>query len=173
MILVLDTATRRPVVGVAADDGKILGDFYEAIPAADVRFYCPHALTREKAMENAAAALNPYRVVLVVEAANGQIGGYAWFQWTDDRSPASTFGICIRRGFQGQGLGKMLMTRLLRIAQTDGPPVMSLTVQKANPRAIELYRSMDFEIVREQMRPARPEWNMESEPEYCMERRVR
>ena len=60
------------------------------------------------------------------------------------------------------------MRRLLEIAQTVGPLVISLTVQKANPRAIRLYRTMGFRLVREQTRPA-SNW-FPAEPEYYMER---
>ena len=48
---------------------------------------------------------------------------------------------------------------------------MSLTVQKANPRAVALYQKMGFEIVREQMRNQVEEFP--PEPEYYMERKVR
>ena len=63
-------AVIRPL---AIGDGDALGDFYESIPREDIRFYCPHPLTREKAAENAARALHPYEVVLVLEAADGSL----------------------------------------------------------------------------------------------------
>jgi ribosomal protein S18 acetylase RimI-like enzyme len=57
--------------------------------------------------------------------------------------------------------------RLLEAARIHGPPVMSLTVQKANKRAVALYRKTGFRIVREQQRAT------DGEPEYCMELNVR
>jgi len=148
-------------------DGPALGEFYESVPPEDEFFYQPHPLTREQAAEQAAAADDPQAVVLVAQSADGRIAGYAWFRWDGPQAEASRFGICIRREFQGQGLGAALMGRLADIAGDLGPPVMVLTVQKANRRAVAIYMRMGFRIVREQVRRS------DREPEYYMERRVR
>lgn len=159
---------RRVVIRpLSADDGPDLGDFYESIPPEDHLFYRPHPLTRQKSMEKAAAADDPLAVVLVAQTRDDRIAGYAWFRWEAPCSEASRFGICIGREFQGQGLGAALMGRLNEIARALGPPVMALTVQKANPRAVALYGKMGFRIVRRQPRRG------DQEPEYYMERRVR
>ncbi len=154
-------------------DGEALADFYESIPPEDFRFYCPHALNRTKAMEKAAAAHDPRMVVLVLEAPDQTIGGYAWFRWQSEEAPTSSFGMCVRRDFQGTGAARALFDHLLRIAREVGPPVMSLTVQKANVRGVELYKKMGFNIIREQMRTANPEFGFEPEPEYRMELKIR
>ena len=65
------------------------------------------------------------------------------------------------------------MTRLAQIAEKVGPPVMTLTVQEANPRAVALYQSMGFSIVRAQIRQEMEGHGFPPEPEYLMERRVR
>jgi ribosomal protein S18 acetylase RimI-like enzyme len=148
-----------------AGDAESLAAFYAAIPRKDIRFYNPHPLTRDMALKNAAAALSPCEVVLVL-AVEGGIGGYAWYRWNIN-APSSGFGICIHMDFQDSGAGRKLMTRLLEIARTVGPPVMHLTVQKANARAFALYSSMGFKVVREQMVGARAEFA--AEPEYYME----
>lgn len=155
------------------EDAEALGDFYEATPREDFRFYCPHELSRAKARQIAAGAMDPGAVVLVLEAPGGAIGGYAWYRWQPPDAPTSTFGILIARPFQGRSAGKALMTRLLEIAKEVGPPTIALTVQQANPKAVALYRQMGFAVVREQMRPASPQWELVSEPEYHMERRAR
>ena len=157
---------------LAATDGNALGEFYMSVPREDVRFYCPYPLTREQAALNAQAADGPFRVTLVAEEPQTRrIVGYAWYRWKDENSPKSTFGICIRRGYQEAGTGRALMTRLLEIARTVGPAIMGLTVQVANPRGVALYRKMGFEVVAEQMRQATAEFP--TEPEYRMERRCR
>lgn len=148
-------------------DAEALAAFYAAIPRKDIRFYNPHPLTREMALKNAAAAFSPLEAVLILAVESG-IGGYAWYRWKQD-APASGFGICIRTDFQDSGAGRALMTRLMEIAATVGPPVMHLTVQKANARAFALYSSMGFKVVREQMVGARAEFA--AEPEYAMERK--
>ena len=142
-------------------DGPALGDFYESIPKSDIFFYCPHPLTRERALQNAAQALSPTEVVLVIESGNGVIGGYAWYRWSLG-SPASAFGICLAPAFKGQGLGEALIRRLKETAQKVGPDTIELTVQKKNTGAVALYRKMGFEIVREQLRQP------DNEPEYFM-----
>ena len=149
------------------EDGERLAEFYAAVPPEDHRFYCPHPLTREKAMEKAAAAEDPRLVCLLAVAADEAVAGYAWYRWQDDRSERSGFGMCVRPGWQGSGLGGALMGRLLEIASRIGPAVMSLTVQEANPRAVRLYQKMGFVIVRKQLR------QRDQEPEYYMERSVR
>lgn len=149
-------------------DAEALGDFYEAVPQADVRFYCPHALDREHARANAAKALSPTEVVLVLVPESGGIGGYAWYRWQAG-AERSTFGICIRPEQQGSGAGRALMQRLIAIAESVGPRIMCLTVQKANARAVTLYQALGFKIVHEQMRG--PSLNgFPPEPEYAMER---
>jgi len=152
----------------AREDGPALADFYEAIPPEDRHWYAPHPLTREKAMALAAGAGGPGSrlVCVVLETADKQIAGEAWFRWKKADSARSTFGICIRPDLQGAGAGRALMQRLLDIGAESGPPLMSLTVQKSNPRAVALYTKMGFEIVREQVRS-------DGEPEYYMERRMR
>lgn len=157
-------AVIRPL---SSEDGPALADFYASIPAEDRFFYCPHPLTAEKAMQNAAAADSPHEVVLVAQTPAGDIAGYAWYRWRDEDAAVSNFGICIRRTHQGVGLGGMLLSFLNDVAQCVGPKVMGLTVQKRNPRAVALYRNMGFRVVREQCRQS------DGEPEYYMEREVR
>ncbi len=152
---------------LARTDGEALASFYAAVPPEDYRFYCPHPLTRPEALKKAESADEPRFVCLVGVAEKGDIAGYAWYRWQADDSPSSSFGICIRRDFQGSGLARALMAQLLRIAARIGPAVMRLTVQEANPRALALYRKMGFKVVRAQVR------EFDNEPEYCMERNVR
>ncbi len=172
-MVLLKNQVQAVIRRLAVQDGEALADFYESIPNKDFRFYCPHPLTRTKANEKAAGSLDPRQVVLVLEAPDHTIGGYAWFRWKEENAPKSTFGMCVRPDFQGIGAGRALMTSLLQIAREVGPPVMSLTVQKANVAGVELYKKMGFRIVREQMRREKPEFGLESEPEYYMELQVR
>ena len=101
------------------------------------------------------------------------MAGYAWCRWGEEQAKRSTFGICIGRACQGLGAGRALMARLLEIAAVVGPPVMCLTVQLANPRAVALYQSMGFGVVREQTRGEMDGHGFPPEPEYYMEKPVR
>ncbi|MCX5662637.1 MAG: GNAT family N-acetyltransferase [Planctomycetota bacterium] len=164
-------ATIRPL---RTDDGPALTEFYASVPREDFRFYCPHELDRAHAEAHCAAADSPHEVVVVLvepESPGKVIAGYAWFRWPDDEAKASTFGICVRRGWQDCGAGRALITRVREIARILGPAVMDLTVQKANPRAVALYQKMGFKIVRSQMRGNY--MGFEPEPEFAMEMRTR
>ena len=157
---------------LATDDTDALGDFYLSIERAACRFYCPTLLTREDAVKKAAAAEEPTSVTLVAEDKDGRIVGYAWYRWkAAEPEKPSIFGICLRKAYRGAGLGKALMARLFDVAEHVGPPVMCLTVQLANPRAVALYTRMGFRIIREQERRAFDAFP--AEPEYYMERPVR
>lgn len=159
MEVTLRNGVRAIIRPLAKTDGEALAAFYAGIPKEDEFVYCPHPLTREYALRNAAEAGGPTRVTLVLDVA-GKIGGYAWHRW-EAGAATSTFGICIARAFQGTGAGRQLMKQLLAIPA--GPPVISLTVQKRNPKAAELYQSMGFRIVAEQLRKE------DGEPEFYME----
>lgn len=156
-----------------AADGEAMAEFYADIPMEHIRFYCPYPLDHAQALTNAAKANSPTEVVLVAETAEGRIAGYAWYRWSKPDDARSGFGICIRPAWQEHRLGRALMTRLLAIARQVGPPIMGLTVQLANVRAVKLYTSMGFAVVREQTRQADPARGFAEEPEYYMEMPVR
>lgn len=158
------TVVVRPV---ARGDGEAMAEFYAAVPAKDCFFYCPYPLTRENALARAAEAECPWFVCLVAQAGDGRLAGYAWYRWKEAAAAMSHFGMCIRPEFQGVGVGRGLMRRLLEVAGEVGPPRMCLTVQKSNPRAVSLYGKMGFTVVREQVRAR------DGEPEYYMERACR
>ena len=162
----LKNGKKITIRSLEAKDGEALASFYESIPPEDEHFYCPHPLTPEYAFANARSAENGRKICLVVENETREIVGYAWCKWENASSPSSVFGICIGGDFKGFGVGSMLMTRLIDRAKETGPPVISLTVQKANPAAVGLYRKMGFEIIREQLRES------DQEPEYYMELRI-
>ncbi|MBN2451350.1 MAG: GNAT family N-acetyltransferase [Lentisphaeria bacterium] len=153
------------------DDGDRLGDLYEGLPEEAGRFYWPHPLDREHARGNAARADSPTEVVLVLELEDGSLGGYAWYRWRGNEARASGFGICVAGPCQGCGAGRVLMERLLEVAGRVGPPVMSLTCQHANARAVELYLKLGFRVIREGIVKGRRQWP--AEPQYWMERRRR
>jgi ribosomal protein S18 acetylase RimI-like enzyme len=156
-------ATIRPL---DAADGEALADLYASLRPVDKRFYFPHPLTREEALKTAARATSPDFACLVVECGDGSLAGYAWFQW-EPGAERSVFGICVRPEMQERGVGGALLAVINRLAERVGPGVMSLTVQKANTRALALYRKMGFSEVRDQSSA------LNGEPEFYMERQTR
>ena len=171
MTVTLRDGTAAVIRPLSTADADAMVAFYAGIPRADQRHYYPHALDQEHALQNAARAESPHEVVLLLDV-DGSIGGYAWYRWANDEAEQSTFGICIARPYQSTGAGRLLMTRLLEIARTVGPPVMSLTVQHANARAVQLYTKMGFQPVREQWLERDPSSEFPSEMEYYMEQQV-
>ncbi|MCD6415792.1 MAG: GNAT family N-acetyltransferase [Planctomycetes bacterium] len=164
------TVTVRPL---RLDDAAALGDFYESVPEEDNRFYCPYPLNREQAAKNAARANETDYVCVVLENPEGEIVGYAWYDWEAHKPDKSIFGICVRHDYQNNGSGQTLMKRVLQIARHVGPPVMTLTVQKANPAGFNLYQKMGFKVVREYMRGPIGDGKFPPEPECYMEQKTR
>jgi ribosomal protein S18 acetylase RimI-like enzyme len=153
-------------------DTDIVAEFYSVVPRKDWRFYSAWPMTRESAQTKVAdrADADNFVCALLIST-QGRVAGYAWYNWKDATSRDSVFGICIRTEFQECGAGQVVMRRLLEVAREIGPPVMSLTVQLANTRAVALYQKMGFCIVRQQMRPQVAEFP--PEPEYYMEQPTR
>ncbi len=149
------------------EDNDRLAQFYSTVPKEDFRFYCPHRLDRENAEKNAAVADNPGQIVLVVIDGDDEIAGYAWVRGAGD---TGSFGACLRKDFQGKGVGGKLIAKLFEIVDEVGPPLVKLTVQTANPGAVALYKRNGFRVVKEGLRQADPKLGTPEEPQFWMER---
>ena len=94
---------------------------------------------------------------------DGKIVGAVWvrimndYGHIDDKTPS--LAISLLPEYRGQGIGTELMKRMLSLLRESGYPGVSLSVQKAN-YAVKLYRSLGFEVVRE------------NDEEYIMLRRL-
>lgn len=92
----------------------------------------------------------------VVARVNDQIVGAVWVRiFSGDfvgygRLDGSTpeLSISVLPEHRGKGIGKMLMESMVSLLAQKGYPQVSLSVSKDN-KALELYRSLGFEIVRE------------------------
>ena len=155
---------------IEATDLPQMVAFYNDVPVKDGVYYRGSPATLAASAEKwvPAAAANPCMVCLVLADEVGAIHGEAWYQWNPEKPEISLFGICIRPTMQGQGVGRLIMTRLMEIGDTYGPPKMNLTVQLENTRAWKLYTSIGFKPLYEQMRGARAD--APPLPEFYMER---
>lgn len=85
----------------------------------------------------------------LVAVADGQVVGSAGLHPASNslrRSHVRGLGIGIAAGYQGRGVGRLLITRLLDWADNwAGVLRVELTVHADNDRAIALYRAMGFE----------------------------
>jgi ribosomal protein S18 acetylase RimI-like enzyme len=139
----MDTLRVRPLT--AADTAALLA-FYHSLPEAVTRFFLPFGVVvTEEALrahlEGAEAGRN-VSLGLVGEA--GEIQGHAFLQGVDTERPV--FGIGLRERLLGQGWGRRLMRQALEEGDALGLPKTTLTVVKANRRALALYEKMGFAI---------------------------
>jgi len=66
------------------------------------------------------------------------------------RNHIGKFGIAIRNGYRGMGLGKYLMLEIMKLAKKElspSPKIFQLEVYENNKPAIALYKKMGFKIV--------------------------
>lgn len=83
----------------------------------------------------------------------GKLVGAAWFRlfrednrgygYVDDQTPE--LGIAIIPEYRRQGIGIALMQAITEYARADGYPSLSLSVDRANARAVQLYERLGFE----------------------------
>lgn len=80
-----------------------------------------------------------------VAEVEGEIVGYSIFML--GAGEGHVLNCCVSPSWQGQGLGRQLMLRLLAGAREFGVEYIFLEVRPSNGRAIELYSSLGFETV--------------------------
>lgn len=71
-----------------------------------------------------------------------QIIGHMIVQWVLDE--AHLHNVCVTPQFQLNGLGKLWMSQLLKIAKIKNCSVIFLEVRKSNAKAIRLYSALGF-----------------------------
>ena len=87
-------------------------------------------------------AIKSHIVTLLYSEENGKDVGYAHIDM-DTTSERAFFGICILPDYQSKGIGKLLIERALELY--TGP--LYLTVDKANSKAINLYKKYNFTVI--------------------------
>lgn len=73
---------------------------------------------------------------------DGEIVGYGIL--SVGAGEAHVLNVCIGREYQGRGLGRHLMRRLLDVARWNGAARVFLEVRPSNPNAQALYTSLGF-----------------------------
>lgn len=104
------------------------------------------------------------RVNLIAEH-KGKIVGSARVEsgrWR--KSHVGEFGITVRNGYRGVGLGKYLASETIRLAKKDlGVKIIRLSVYSSNKPAISLYKKLGFKKVAEIPRQIRYKGKLISE----------
>lgn len=78
----------------------------------------------------------------IARDADGALAGYFLLMMMPDE--AHLLNITVARGWQGRGLGRLLMARAFRIAADFGTPTVLLEVRPSNPHALAVYRHVGF-----------------------------
>lgn len=82
---------------------------------------------------------------LILEYENKYIG----YGHIDCDSIKNWIGICILEEYQGKGFGKLILNRLIEIANVKSIKQLYLSVDKNNIKAFTLYEKMGFEIIQD------------------------
>lgn len=90
------------------------------------------------------------KVYVIVRDGNKIVANTGIELQTYKRSHIGKFGIAIRNGYRGIGLGKYVMAEVMKRAKTElkpTPKIFQLEVYENNKPAIALYKKMGFKIV--------------------------
>ncbi|MDW7656112.1 MAG: GNAT family N-acetyltransferase [Bacillota bacterium] len=117
-------------------------------------FFTPHELGMAFAEKLTHADLvDPEtRRFVVVTQQDGQetiIGYFFFWSW---QKKVPWFGIGVRDGYKGRGLGSLMMQHAIREAKQQGKGGILLTTKKDNARAQKLYRKFGFVILGDEPR---------------------
>ncbi len=89
-------------------------------------------------------------VLLIVEDNNKIIGNTSIGLGKERQNHIGDFGIAIRKGYRGMGIGSYLMKEIIKLAQKElkpKPRIIQLSVFSTNKLAIELYKKYGFKRV--------------------------
>lgn len=85
---------------------------------------------------------HPQNLYLVVDD-GGKIAGYCGFWSVLDEGQITN--VAVQQEYQNQGIGKLLITELLRKGREKALTAFTLEVRESNKYAIQLYKSCGFE----------------------------
>ena len=90
------------------------------------------------------------KVFLIARDGKKIVGNVSFEMMTYRKNHIARMGIAIRQGYRGAGLGKYLMTEIIKLAKKHLKPTpkqFQLEVYANNTPAIALYKKMGFKIV--------------------------
>jgi len=110
---------------------------------------------------------NKNKVYLLAECDNKIVGGTAIELGRWRRNHIGSFGITIAKDYRGIGLGKYLMSEIIKLAKKElKPKIIQLEVYVNNKPAINLYKKMGFKIVAKM--PKQIQWKGKLVDEFIM-----
>ena len=126
---------------LGAGDLAALQRFFAGLSAATRAVFLPHATdaaTLARCVERDQRGLDR-SYVLATEA---EVAGY-FFLWEFDQ-PVPLLGLGLADAWQGRGLGKQMLARLIADARAAGRTAVELTTVPGNDRALALYQRAGF-----------------------------
>jgi len=125
------------------EDAEALEEFFASLSPSTIRLFSFHPLPPDYAFH----FTQRDDITCFTATIDGRIVGYVW--WEPNSSPMPTLGICVQDEYQGNGIGKALLGRLIEEARRLNKRGLRLTVIKENKIAISLYLGAGFKLVAE------------------------
>lgn len=120
------------------DDGDALGRMREACSERTYQTFHSYPLTYELGMEVVA---NEDILCFIACSSESEAVGYSWICHKRDMP---SLGVCVRDGWQGLGVGRLLTERAIACARDLKREGVRLTVVKENVIGVTLYKSLGF-----------------------------
>lgn len=122
-------------------DSSLLKEFLASLSPKTIRLFSFYPLPEDYPDR----FVNRKDITCFVAELNGKIAGYVW--WEPDSAPIPTIAICVQDEYQGNGIGKRLLRKLIREAKMRKKKGLRLTVREDNEIAISLYRKVGFRTI--------------------------
>lgn len=128
-------------------------DFINSLVEEDAKILMNKKETLKGEMEFLRGAIKNVKakkkVYLIVKDGNKVVANTSIELQSFKRSHIGKFGIAIRDGYRGMGLGKYIMAEVLKMAKKDLPglKIFQLEVYENNKAGIALYKKMGFKEV--------------------------
>jgi [ribosomal protein S18]-alanine N-acetyltransferase len=124
-----------------------LAHFFALLQSRGVdRYFHPHPFTPATARERALYSGQDFYCIL---ADGDRVLGYGMLRGWDEGYEMPSLGIVIHPDMQSRGLGRALMGYLQFAARYRGAKRMRLRVHPDNAKAVQLYRSLGYQLAPE------------------------
>lgn len=137
---------------IAANDAELIYRYFQSFSEATRYFFTPHALDKDFAKKLTSEDLaNPdtrrYVVTTRIEGEEVAVGYFFFWEW---KKRVPWFGIGVKDGYQGRGIGSKMMEYAIREAERSRKGGILLITKKDNENAQALYRKYGYEIIGEE-----------------------
>ena len=131
-------------VELQPSDAEKLYEFYSSLPVAVTRVFRPFGRPTLEVMRKHLDEAKAGCHISIGLVTSSRIMGHGFVMHIEKKHPV--FGLGLVESLHGQGLGRLLMNRVIEKAKERNVTYMTLTVVKRNEKALKLSRSFGFEI---------------------------